>query len=266
MQLCTGVPSTWTVQAPQSPPSQPFLTPRLPCSRRKVRRHWPGRGSACAGDAVDLDGHAQAPSCWAAPGRMPAPGSAGRGGQKSPDTCAVPVALRGPQFGPDFLGQPVGHVPAPGRQSVDVVVVERLRDGGVQRAAEARRPSGSAPEAQLHGPLGRGGDGQHQGCRRRRAFRSAAPPDRPRLLSDRRRNATREARADAGRWMLRSSSPGARQFVPSPVTNRSPARCGWRRRGPGWWPRRRAPRRARSWARRAATCRGCRPRWTCSRP
>jgi hypothetical protein len=30
---CTGVPSTHTVQAPQSPPSQPFLTPNTPWSR-----------------------------------------------------------------------------------------------------------------------------------------------------------------------------------------------------------------------------------------
>ena len=33
-----------TVQAPQSPASQPFLTPKQPSSRRNVRRHWPGRG------------------------------------------------------------------------------------------------------------------------------------------------------------------------------------------------------------------------------
>ena len=45
-QLWTGVPSSQTVQAPQSPASQPFLTPNQPCSRRKVRRHWPGAGSA----------------------------------------------------------------------------------------------------------------------------------------------------------------------------------------------------------------------------
>ena len=40
-QLWNGVPSSQTVQAPQSPASQPFLTPKHPCSRRKVRRHWP---------------------------------------------------------------------------------------------------------------------------------------------------------------------------------------------------------------------------------
>ena len=45
-QLWTGSPSSQTVQAPQSPASQPFLTPNQPSSRRKVRRHWPGRGSA----------------------------------------------------------------------------------------------------------------------------------------------------------------------------------------------------------------------------
>ena len=33
-QLCTGSPSRWTVQAPQSPASQPFLTPNQPASRR----------------------------------------------------------------------------------------------------------------------------------------------------------------------------------------------------------------------------------------
>ena len=41
-QEWNGLPSSQTVQAPQSPGSQPFLTPKKPCSRRKVRRHWPG--------------------------------------------------------------------------------------------------------------------------------------------------------------------------------------------------------------------------------
>jgi len=45
-QAQTGSPSTSTVQAPQSPASQPFLTPNTPRSRRKVRRHCPGCGSA----------------------------------------------------------------------------------------------------------------------------------------------------------------------------------------------------------------------------
>ena len=40
------MPSSQTVQAPQSPWSQPFLTPNHPCSRKNVRRHWPGAGSA----------------------------------------------------------------------------------------------------------------------------------------------------------------------------------------------------------------------------
>src|SRR6266568_3523822 len=43
-QLCTGSPSISTVQAPQSPASQPFLTPKYPSSRKKVRRHCPARG------------------------------------------------------------------------------------------------------------------------------------------------------------------------------------------------------------------------------
>ena len=43
-QLCTGSPSSSTVQAPQSPASQPFLTPKWPSSRRNVRRHCPARG------------------------------------------------------------------------------------------------------------------------------------------------------------------------------------------------------------------------------
>ena len=46
MQLCTGSPSTSTVQAPQSPASHPFFTPNHPSSRRNVRRHCPGRGTA----------------------------------------------------------------------------------------------------------------------------------------------------------------------------------------------------------------------------
>src|ERR1700730_15145784 len=44
-QLCTGLPSRWTVHAPQSPASQPFFTTNQPSSRRKVSRHWPGRGA-----------------------------------------------------------------------------------------------------------------------------------------------------------------------------------------------------------------------------
>ena len=45
MQLCTGSSSSMTVQAPQSPASHPFLTPNQPSSRRKVRKHCPGRAS-----------------------------------------------------------------------------------------------------------------------------------------------------------------------------------------------------------------------------
>jgi hypothetical protein len=41
-----GTPSSQMVQAPQSPWSQPFLTPKQPSSRRKVLRHCPGAGSA----------------------------------------------------------------------------------------------------------------------------------------------------------------------------------------------------------------------------
>ena len=45
-QLCTGLPSSQTVHAPQSPASHPFFTPNQPRSRRNVLKHWPGRGSA----------------------------------------------------------------------------------------------------------------------------------------------------------------------------------------------------------------------------
>jgi hypothetical protein len=45
-QLWTGLPSSQTVQAPQSPASHPFFTSKHPRPRRKVRKHWPGRGSA----------------------------------------------------------------------------------------------------------------------------------------------------------------------------------------------------------------------------
>ena len=44
-QEWNGLPSIQTVQAPQSPASQPFFTPNTSRSRRKVRRHWPGLGS-----------------------------------------------------------------------------------------------------------------------------------------------------------------------------------------------------------------------------
>ena len=45
-QLCTGSPLMSTLHAPQSPASQPFFTPNHPSCRKKVRRHWPGRGVA----------------------------------------------------------------------------------------------------------------------------------------------------------------------------------------------------------------------------
>ena len=59
-QLCTGSPSISTVQAPQSPASQPFLTPKCPSSRRKVRRHCPARGVFRKRLAVDLEAHGRA--------------------------------------------------------------------------------------------------------------------------------------------------------------------------------------------------------------
>ena len=53
MQLCTGSPSSHTVHAPQSPASQPFLTPWWPSERTNVRRHWPGTRLLVEGLAVD---------------------------------------------------------------------------------------------------------------------------------------------------------------------------------------------------------------------
>ena len=41
---CTGVSSTSTEHAPQSPVSQPFLTSVCPTPRSRVRRHCPGAG------------------------------------------------------------------------------------------------------------------------------------------------------------------------------------------------------------------------------
>ena len=38
---CTASPSTQTVQAPQSPASHPFFTPKAPRSRNHVRKHCP---------------------------------------------------------------------------------------------------------------------------------------------------------------------------------------------------------------------------------
>lgn len=45
---CTGSPSSSTEHAPQSPASQPILTSVWPSWRSRVRRHWPGAGSASA--------------------------------------------------------------------------------------------------------------------------------------------------------------------------------------------------------------------------
>src|ERR1700746_1577930 len=89
-QLCTGSPSISTVQAPQSPASQPFFTPKWPRSRRNVRRHCPARG-VCERDFTLISNLLR--------------------------------ALRPREFGADFLSEPQGHVLAPERLAMDVVVV-----------------------------------------------------------------------------------------------------------------------------------------------
>ena len=116
------------MQAPQSPWSQPFLTPKKPSSRRKVLRHCPGAGSA----EKDL-----------------------------PFTAKFMPPLRLLELGADLLGVVVGEPPPIGRRAMHVVEIavggNRLVDG-VAKLGGRRR----AVEFDLHRPWRCRGDGEQQ--------------------------------------------------------------------------------------------------------
>ena len=94
------------------------------------------------------------------------------GGQKSPDTRGGPMPGRG-QFVPDLVGEAVRHVAPPGRQPVDVVVVQAVRDGAVQRGCSSAA-SGREPKRSCTGRFVAAVTVSVRAARRRRAFRSAA--------------------------------------------------------------------------------------------
>ena len=183
-QLCTGSPSSSTVQAPQSPASQPFLTPKWPSSRRNVRRHCPARGALRKLLAVDLEAHGQ-------------------------------QAL---QFGADFLGEPQRHVLAPGRLAMDVVVIEVVGDALQDRVAQFARRRALPAKRQSNGPRGRCRHRQRQMRRRCRRCRSTAPPSgRPASARSGETPSAASARR-AGVSICRSRSPGASTLRWLPVT------------------------------------------------
>ena len=127
-QLWTGMPSSQTVQAPQSPASQPFLTPNKPWSRRNVLQALARRGSA-----------------------------------ESLLPLTVKFMCRSVrQLGADLLGVVVGQVALVGAPSR---ARRRSSPSSGMAASIAWRSSpavGSAVEAELDRPDGGGGDRQQE--------------------------------------------------------------------------------------------------------
>ena len=234
MQLCTGVPSTCTVQAPQSPPSQPFFTPRLPCSRRNVRRHWPGRGSACAGTPLISIAPCLRPLSSRLAFRPVPPGQPALAAARRPEVaghCAAGACLPGRRVRPGFP-RPAGTscpcarragrgcrrgtappgwrrpAPRPVRASASAAAEGNRRSctGRLVAAVtvRTRRAAGVEPSDQQH----------RRTCPGCSATAGGTPPGRT-------------GPTPAG-WTLRRSSPGARAFVPSPVT-----KSGHRQRAAG---------------------------------
>ena len=231
-QLCTGSPSSSTVQAPQSPASQPFLTPKWPSSRRKVRRHCPARG--LSRNVLPLISKVMVAPCR--------------------------------EFAANLLGEPQRHVLAPDRLAVDVVVVEVVGNL-VQRSPRAARPRLAASANDIR--TGRTVDAvtvSTQGRRRGRRCRSAAPRSgRPASA----RSAERPSAASARRAAMsicRSRSPGVEHVLLVAGDEVDDRDSSARRRRPSRsCRRRRAPRSARSSDPPAATCRDCRRRSRSSR-
>src|SRR5262249_822326 len=137
-QLWTGLPSSQTVQAPQSPASQPFFTPNQPRSRRKVRRHWPGQGSAA--------------KVWLLI-------------RKFMDVSRVRCPSRG-ELGANLLGEVVRHVLAVRRPTVHSVTVQAERNGVLKGAFQFLR-GGHGRETKLDRPDGCGGDREQEFTLRR---------------------------------------------------------------------------------------------------
>ena len=142
MQLCTGSPSTSTVQAPQSPASHPFFTPNKPSSRRK-----------CAGivrGAAERNGSFRSPrkSCRAFSGKLAA----------------------------NLFGKLQRHVPAPRRRAVNIVVIMRF---GISASSCSRNASRDG-RLENDSWTGRGVDAvtvrREHAAHRERACRSATRP------------------------------------------------------------------------------------------
>ncbi len=278
MQLCTGVPSTWTVQAPQSPPSQPFLDAEVALfAQEGAQALARARLRPSVAGSVDLDGHAQASFCCSVlndSAWVDGCGEVACGGQKSPETVSGPSP------------EPGSHSSARISSASRYVMSRRhsgspwmsswyssVGDGGVKCPTAAAswpcvRQRPPSAEAQLHGPFGGGGDGEDQaavgvepsdqqhpgparGCSARAGGRPPGPP-----------------RADAGRLDAAQQLAGCQAVLPVPDHElghrHGPAAAA---PGQGWWPcasKRGTQRNHRPG--RAARCRGCRPPWTCSRP
>ena len=125
--------------------------------------------------------------------------------------------LRLRQLGADLLGEIIGEVALVGGGAVDVVEVAIGGDARIDRAPQLVA-DGVAREAQLHRSRCRRGDGEQEIADVRLCVPISSAAERPSLVSEAWRKANRFASAAAGRWMLRSSSPGCRTLAWLPVT------------------------------------------------
>ncbi len=173
-QLCTGSPSMSTVQAPQSPASQPFLTPNQPSWRRKVRRHWPAARLRGKFLAVDQIAH--------------------RGGSG--------------QFAADLLGKMQRHVAPPFRQRRGCRRSSRRRESRARCAQRRSCADGSASNESFTGRGVDGGDGEREGAVFGARVPISSAPERPSGASEICRNAVRRVSASAGNVIERKQFAG----------------------------------------------------------
>ena len=118
----------------------------------------------------------------------------------------------------------VGQVALVGGAAVHVAEITVDRRSRASMRLAQRSCDGVPVEAKLHRARCCGGDGEQQILSPRLCsvpIINAA--ERPKLVSEARRNAERLASAVAGRWMLRSNSPGRSTFAWSPVTKSTAA-------------------------------------------
>ena len=223
------------MQAPQSPASQPFFTPKQPSSRRNVRRHWPGRGVAEWLVPLTTKVMRAAP-CRRVRGGFP---------RRTAASCAG--------------ARPARHA---GRRNT------APSECSLRCVRAARPPTAGLGNDKPDRPRRRRGDGQGERCRRRAtACRSASAPERPSGVSADLAGTRCAARsAVSGKSMARSNSPGCsalRCGANDEVGDGDAPLAAIRRPDRADAVERR--RSARSSGPPAAPCRDCRRPWPCSR-